>query len=138
MTTKPLRILNVEDDEVQRSTTSRILAAAGFEVIEARTAKEALALATSNLDLIVMDVDLPDIDGFQLTRTLKGQAATAKIPIVQLSAVFSGYAHVRDGLRNGADAYFTFPLESESFISAIRNLTKRGPTTKNRARGFRL
>jgi sigma-B regulation protein RsbU (phosphoserine phosphatase) len=119
-----IRILNVDDNEVQRYATTRTLTSAGFEVIEAGTAKEALSLVSSDVSLIVVDVDLPDIDGFQLTRTLKGEPATADIPIIQVSAVFSGYSHVRDGLRNGADAYFTFPLDPTSLISTVRKLAK--------------
>jgi DNA-binding response OmpR family regulator len=120
---QPIRILNVDDNEAQRYATSRVLTAAGFEVVEADTGKQALALA-GGVDLIVLDVDLPDIDGFALTRTLKTEATTAQVPIIQVSAVFSTYSHVRDGLRNGADAYFTFPLDTTSLISTIKELTQ--------------
>jgi CheY-like chemotaxis protein len=123
MSLKQSRILNVDDNQIQRYATTRMLMSAGFAVVEAGTGKEALSLANSNVDLILLDVDLPDIDGFQLTRTLKTQTATANIPIIQVSAVFSTYSHVRDGLRNGADAYFTFPLDAESLISTVRQLT---------------
>lgn len=124
MPAKVTRILNVDDNPIQRYATTRVLASAGFQVIEAGNAKDALSLAEGSVDLIILDVDLPDVDGFQLTRTLKGQRATADIPIIQVSAVFSTYSHVRDGLRNGADAYFTLPLEPKSLISAVRELTK--------------
>jgi DNA-binding response OmpR family regulator len=120
-----IRVLNIDDNEVQRYATTRMLSAEGFEVIEARTAKEALSLATGDISVIVLDVDLPDVDGFQLTRTLKRQEATAAIPIIQVSSVFCGYSHVRDGLRNGADAYFEFPLNTESLISTVRKLGNR-------------
>lgn len=121
---RKIRILNVDDDEAQRYVTTRTLTSAGFEVVEGRNAKEALAMASNHFDLIVLDVDLPDVDGFEVTRTLKTQKATADIPIIQVSAVFSGYSHVQDGLRNGADAYFTFPLDANSFISTVRKLTE--------------
>ena len=119
-----IRILNVDDNQIQRYATTRILTSAGFEVIEAGTAKEALSLVSHDVGLVLLDVDLPDIDGFQVTRTLKGQPSTADIPIIQVSAVFSGYSHVRDGLRNGADAYFTLPLDPASLISTVRKLAK--------------
>lgn len=124
MLPKRIRILNVDDNEIQRYSTTRLLVSAGFEVVEARNAKEALSLVTGETDLVVLDVDLPDIDGFELTRTLKGQSATAEIPVVQISAVFSGFSHVRDGLRNGADAYFALPLDPKSLISTVRKLTE--------------
>jgi DNA-binding response OmpR family regulator len=120
---QPIRILNVDDNEVQRYSTTRVLTAAGFEIVEAATGKQALALA-SGVDVILLDVDLPDTDGFALTRTLKTEATTARIPIIQVSAVFSTYSHVRDGLRNGADAYFTFPLDATSLISTIKELVQ--------------
>ncbi|HEV3383179.1 MAG TPA: response regulator [Gemmata sp.] len=123
MTGKPIRILNVDDNEVQRYTTTRLLASAGFEVIEACNAQEALRLATNSIDLVFLDVDLPDIDGFELTRILKSQTDTAGIPIIQASAVFAAYSHMSDGLHNGAQAYFTFPLDADSLIRTVRNLT---------------
>ncbi len=81
----PIRVLNVDDNEIQRYSTTRVLMSAGFEVVEACNAKEALSLATGETDLIVLGVDLPDIDSFELTRTLKRQSATAQIPVVHLA-----------------------------------------------------
>src|SRR5690242_13569373 len=83
------RILVVDDNPSKRYLTRRWLGAAGFEVIEAETGYEALERALEGPDLIVLDVRLPDLHGFEVLRRLKRQHATAHIPVLQMSALLT-------------------------------------------------
>jgi CheY-like chemotaxis protein len=89
MTEKPsATILNVDDHDAARYTTTRVLRGAGYEVIEAGNGRDALRLAKRNPDLVVLDVNLPDIDGFEVCRRIKSDPATSMIPVVHLSATY--------------------------------------------------
>jgi CheY-like chemotaxis protein len=81
-------ILYVDDDRQNRETYGLIFRQAGFVVKEAATGDEALRLAAMNPDLVVMDVNLPDIDGFEVCRRIKTHPATTSIPVLHLSTVF--------------------------------------------------
>jgi len=84
----PLVALVVNDDEATRYVMSKTLTAAGYQVAEAETGQEGLARAREGADVIVLDVKLPDIDGFEVCRRLKADPATAFIPVLQTSAAF--------------------------------------------------
>ena len=75
-----ITILNVDDDDAGRYAVSRILKQAGFEVLEAASGEEALRLVDKNPDLIILDVKLPDIDGFEVCRRIKSNPATSLSP----------------------------------------------------------
>jgi two-component system cell cycle sensor histidine kinase/response regulator CckA len=117
-------ILLVDDTPKVRYVTRRILAGAGFDVREAATGSEALALAGERPDLIVLDVRLPDLDGYEVCRRLKANPLTAAIPVLHLSGV---YREVQDrvrGLETGADGYLTKPFEAAELIATIRALLR--------------
>ena len=87
MPTKPEIILNVDDNEPGRYATTRILSRAGFQVIEASTGKEALRLARSaSPQLIVLDINLPDMNGIEVCRQIKTDPQTAMTMVLQVSA----------------------------------------------------
>ncbi|MBI2877708.1 MAG: response regulator [Candidatus Tectomicrobia bacterium] len=117
-------ILNVDDDEADRYATSRILQQKGFRVIEAATGGEALLRVAEGPDLIVLDVHLPDIHGFEVCRQIKTDPATARIPILHLSATFLDSQSQVNGLDNGADAYLTQPVEPPVLIATVRALLR--------------
>src|SRR5580700_11838353 len=81
------KILVVDDNPSSLYATSRILRAAGFEVIEADNGGKAMALA-HQVGLLVLDINLPDVDGFEVCRQLRARSNTAYLPIVHLSATF--------------------------------------------------
>ena len=118
-------ILVVNDVESARYLMSRIVRSAGWRVAEAITGLEALRLTREmKPDLVVLDVKLPDILGYEVCRQLKADPATAGIPIVQTSATFvTGEGKAR-GLDAGADAYLTQPLEAIELIAMIRSLLR--------------
>ena len=81
------RILLIEDNEMNRDMLSRRLVKRGFQVILATDGREGIRLASSETpDVILMDMSLPEIDGWEVTRTLKASPETAAIPIIALTA----------------------------------------------------
>ena len=104
------RILLVEDNEMNRDMLSRRLIRRGYEVALAHDGQEGLEKAQSLPDLILMDMSLPGIDGWETTRRLKASPATAGIPVVALTA----HALTDDrakAMSAGCDAFATKPVE---------------------------
>jgi hypothetical protein len=118
---RPIRILAVDDNPAALYATSRVLRSAGYEVIEATTGAAALAAATG-ADLVVLDVNLPDIDGFEVCRLLRARADTAHLPVLHLSATFTNSADFALGFEAGADSYLTRPVEAPVLIATVRTL----------------
>jgi PAS domain S-box-containing protein len=117
-------ILIVEDSEQNRYTLSRWLQRAGFTTWEARTGHEALELAQRNPSLITLDVQLPDLNGFDLCQRLKSDARTSSIPILQTSATFVDSRDKIQGLQGGADGYLIQPVDPEELIATVRALLR--------------
>jgi len=120
-----VKILLVEDNEMNRDMLSRRLIRNGFEVVMAIDGEQAVALAQSELpDLILMDMSLPVIDGWEATRRVKAAEATSNIPIVALTA------HAMSGDREktldaGCDDYDTKPIEMPRLLEKIDALLRR-------------
>jgi CheY-like chemotaxis protein len=113
------RILLVEDNEMNRDMLSRRLQKRGFEVVMAEDGAQALTLASSaSPDLVLMDVGLPDIDGWTVTRRLKEDASTAGIPIIALTAHALAADRER-AFQAGCDDYETKPVELPRLIAKI-------------------
>lgn len=118
-------ILVVDDNEAGRYTKSRILKFSGFEVCEANTGKDALELASKILpDLVLLDVNLPDISGYEICRRLKSDLITAQIPIVLTSAAFTKGTDRARGLEGGADGYLIEPTEPEVIQATIMSVLR--------------
>jgi PAS domain S-box-containing protein len=112
-------ILVVDDNAPTRYSTARILRAEGFRVLEAGTGQDALRLAAEPLDLIVLDVNLPDIDGFEVCRRLRAAPLTARTPVIHLSATFVNDVDKVQGLDAGADGYITHPVEPPVLVATV-------------------
>ena len=116
------RILLVEDNEMNRDMLSRRLEKRGYEVALALDGAEGVAAARNGLpDLILMDMSLPVMDGWEATRALKTDPATARIPIIALTA------HAMAGDREkaveaGCDDYDTKPVELPRLLAKIEAL----------------
>ncbi|MGV3742416.1 MAG: ATP-binding protein, partial [Burkholderiaceae bacterium] len=122
-----IRILNVDDSEAARYAKTRVLSRAGFTVIEAESGTEALEKARSETpDLILLDVKLPDINGFEVCKQLKQDSETNKILVLQTSASFVGSMHKIHGLELGADNYLVEPVEPEELIANVKALLRLG------------
>jgi len=115
-------ILIIEDNELNRTLVSRRLSKRGFEVVEVCDAEQGKAeIARQKPDLIVMDLGLPGVDGWELTRRLKASPETFEIPILVLTA-YARSADSKQALDAGCDAFETKPLNFESFLSKIHKL----------------
>jgi CheY-like chemotaxis protein len=115
-------ILLVEDNALNRDMLSRRLARRGYTVLTAQDGGEGHAVASSAApDLILMDIGLPDMDGWQVTRLLKSSPATREIPIIALTA--HALLTDRDKARDvGCDDYDTKPVELARLLKKIDNL----------------
>jgi PAS domain S-box-containing protein len=125
MLEKPrMTILVVDDSEGSRYTMGRMLQTAQYQVKEAATGADALRLAEEKPDLIILDVNLPDINGREVCRRLKANPSTAMIPVLHLSASFVDSENRAEGLESGADGYLTYPVERRELVANIEALLR--------------
>ena len=117
-------LLIVDDDPASRYATVRLLRSAGFRTREAATGKEGLDAADATISAIVLDVHLPDIDGFELCRILHSRPATARLPVLHLTAAFVTDDDKVRGLDSGADAYLTRPVEPAVLVATVQALVR--------------
>ena len=121
------RILVAEDEPDIRELVSVALQFGGFEVEAAADGIEALALADAKtFDLIILDVRMPRMTGFEACRELKQREATSKIPIIFLSAK-GQEAEVQAGLEAGADEYIVKPFAPDDLAERVRSTLENGP-----------
>jgi PAS domain S-box-containing protein len=120
----PVRILVVDDTTGTRYALVRMLQKARYQVLEATTGKEALQLAAEHPDLIILDINLPDVDGYEVCRQVKSDPATSSIPVMHTSATFVGTENRAAGLERGADGYLTWPIEPRELIAHIEALLR--------------
>jgi signal transduction histidine kinase len=121
----PATILLVDDEPANRHAYGHLLRAAGFAVREAGTGREALALAAHEPpDLVVLDVSLPDLNGFEVCRRLKQEEATRPVPVLHISAVYVGSGDRSQGLEGGADAYLIKPVEPRELLATVHSLLR--------------
>ncbi|MBN3883677.1 MAG: response regulator [Nostoc sp. JL34] len=118
-------ILHVDDNEANRYVVNRILQNAGFSVLEAATGVTGLeAVVNFQPDLVILDVQLPDISGFEVCRQIKANPETTFIPVLQLSASFVQSQDKAEGLDSGADAYLVQPVEPIELLATVRSLLR--------------
>ncbi|QNI33188.1 response regulator [Alloacidobacterium dinghuense] len=117
-------VLIVDDREANRYTIAHTLKRSGFQVMEASNGKEALEMANRIPAVILLDVRLPDILGYEVCRRIKSNPNTGFIPIVQLSAAFLDNESKIYALESGADAYLTQPVEPNVLVATIKSLVR--------------
>jgi len=119
------RILLIEDNEANQNLVVRYLGVFGHQVIVAGDAATGLALATKargEIDLVLLDINLPDLDGWEVARRLKTAPVTRALPIIAVTA----HAMVGDretALAAGCDDYVTKPIEFKILVNTIQRLT---------------
>lgn len=125
------KILIVEDNEENRDVLSRRLERRGYSVIMAMDGRVGIAMAQEEQpDVILMDLNLPDIDGWEATKTIKASPQTASIPVIALTA----HAVVGDekrALQAGCDDYHSKPVEFTRLLNQIEALLKNGEAGKD-------
>lgn len=114
------QILYVDDSVEQRYAMRRILETEGYQVLEAGSGREALNFLNQPLSLAVVDVKLPDINGYELTRQIKERDPF--LPVLQVSASFSDPKLRASGLSGGADAYIAQPVHPSELIALMRRM----------------
>jgi len=114
------RILAVDDQEDNRRILRDLLTSAGFDVLEAKTGEEAVATAEAEVPaLILMDIQLPGIDGYEATRRIKANPKLRTIPLI----VVTSYALSGDetkAMSAGADAYVSKPFSPRALLAKVR------------------
>ncbi|MCA1245073.1 response regulator [Massilia sp. MS-15] len=122
-------ILNVDDNDGARYAKSRILQAAGFEVIEAANGTDALEMVKRlNPALVLLDVKLPDINGIEVCRRIKANPDSSMVLVLQTSAALTGRADKIRGLEGGADNYLAAPIEADELIANVNALLRMHQT----------
>jgi two-component system, cell cycle response regulator DivK len=121
-------ILVVDDNEVNLKLAREILITRGYQVVSARRGEQAIEMAQLHrLDLMLLDMQLPDIDGLEVLRRLRSQPETQSLPIVAMTA--QAMAGAREHfLAAGCDGYIAKPLFVQPFLAEVqRHLTVDGP-----------
>ena len=121
----PPTVLLVDDNKAGRYVLSRTLRFEGFRVWEAGDAAEGLRLAAAQPDIIVLDVKLPDLNGFEVCRRLKLDSTTAAIPVIHMSASYWQEHDRQLGLASGAVAYIT-GFDVHTVVKTVREVLGRG------------
>ena len=121
MITMPLRILVVDDENINLRLVSRLLEMEGYEVVSAQSGEAALHLIEQTApDLALLDVMMPVMDGYELCRRLRQNPVTAQIPIVMLTALVDENNRLK-GIEAGADDCFPKPFD----VDVLRTMLKR-------------
>ncbi len=121
---KQTRILNVDDYSPGRYTRTRFLRGAGFDVDEAASGAQALSMMANRPDLVLLDINLPDMSGLEICRHIKQNPDTAGTVVLHLSASSTFASDQVAGLEGGADGYLTEPIEPAVLIATVRALLR--------------
>ena len=122
---RDIRLLIVDDNVATRYALRRRLERHGYEVLEAGTGSEGLTLIASEaLDALILDVNLPDMSGFDIVRILRADAHTALLPVIHVSAASIQTGDIITGLDAGADAYLIHPVDPDVLLATLRTLLR--------------
>jgi CheY-like chemotaxis protein len=126
MTDRPARVLVVEDNDMNMQLVEYLLEEGGYQIVKAASGEEALSTARNGepVDVILMDIHLPGIDGLSVIREMKSDPQTGSIPILALTA------HAMRGdkdrfLEAGCDGYISKPIDVKTFLTSIRSYLRR-------------
>ena len=121
----PLKVLVVDDESEVRASLGEFLEGNGYSVCEAADGEEALAMTfTEKPDLILLDLRLPKVDGYQVCQTLKGNPITSGIPIIMITALNATPQKVK-GIEIGADDYVEKPFDLDELVARMKMVARR-------------
>jgi two-component system cell cycle response regulator DivK len=127
MVSCPKRILIVEDNKADVRLLKDILERCGYDTLQTGDGLEAINLASAYPpDLILMDIQLPEISGLEVTRRLRGDARSRHIPIVAVTAFAMGW-HESEALNSGCDAYISKPISILGLLSTVETFLSQFP-----------
>jgi CheY-like chemotaxis protein len=124
---RAVSVLAVDDDDVHRYTIGKLLSVSGFDTLLAKNGAEALSLtATSKPDVILLDVMLPDMSGFEVCSSLRSNDSTKEIPVIIHTAVAANEVNSNRAASAGACAFITYPIDRENLATIINGCVIRG------------
>jgi len=114
------RVLMIEDQEDNRRIIRDLLTANGYEVLEATTGESGVTAAQrEHPDLILMDIQLPGIDGYETTRRIKGDASLSKVPVIAVTS-YALSGDDQKAFAAGCDGYVTKPFSPRALLAKVR------------------
>jgi CheY-like chemotaxis protein len=116
------RVLVVDDQEVMLYTVSRYLRSFGYQVATAQSPREALEVAAAFADIILLDMNLPEMHGLEVLRRLRTSLSTSHIPVICTSATYPAEGVAPVALQLGARRFFTHPIAPEALHQAIQEV----------------
>ncbi|MDX1430440.1 MAG: response regulator transcription factor [Rhodothermales bacterium] len=126
-----INILVVDDEEDVVEVVSHFLSQEGFAIQKAYDGEEALQKASQDIDLIVLDIMLPGLDGYEVCRRLRSRVETETIPIIFLSAKVEEEDQIR-GLMLGGDSYLTKPVSPQVILANVKAILRRSGVEESR------
>src|SRR5215217_6495252 len=117
---QPINILIVDDEAKNLTVLESILDAPGYRLVRAESADQALlALVAEEFALLILDIRMPGMNGFELAQTIKGRKKTSRIPIIFLTAYYNEDQHVIEGYGSGAVDYLVKPVNPTVLRSKV-------------------
>jgi CheY-like chemotaxis protein len=114
-------VLVVDDSPTKRYVISSWLRRAGYQIVEAASGADALRMVRDpDVDLVVLDVRLPDADGFEVCEQIKSDPLTSVLPVIHVSAHAVNVSDVTQGLNRGADAYLAEPIDPDELVATVQ------------------
>ncbi len=127
MTSSPASVAVLDDDPEFCEFLNQLLSSQGYKVTSYASAGKLLdGIVKSKPSLVVLDVNLPGMNGLELLRVIKRNPETSRVPVVVVSGSVTQTPSVVEGLNDGADEYMTKPLEGELFLARVQTLLRRG------------
>ena len=124
------RVLIVDDNEDNRQILIDLLSANGYEVLQALTGPDAAAIAAREIpDLVLMDIQLPGIDGHEATRRIRAISALARTPVIAVTS-YALAGDDRKAAEAGCDAYITKPFSPRALLAQVRKFLDAPPTER--------
>ena len=122
-------VMVVDDSVTVRKVTSRLLEREGYEVITAKDGVDAVTILQDHVpDIMLLDIEMPRMDGFEVAKNVRSTSATKHLPIIMITSR-TGEKHRKRGLESGANLYMGKPYQEEKLLESIRDLIAESTQT---------
>jgi two-component system chemotaxis response regulator CheY len=116
------KVLFIDDSVSMRQMTSLILSGAGYEVVQATEGQEGLDKLTDDIDLVITDFNMPNMNGIEVIRAIRGGTVNKSVPILMLTTE-SEEAKKQEGRQAGATAWMTKPFDKDGLLAVVKKIT---------------